>query len=52
MRIPEETKNIILQTANLHDIIAEHVVLKKQGANLEGTCPMCQKNRKRKRASV
>lgn len=48
MRIPEETKNIILQTANLHDIIAEHVVLKKQGANLEGTCPMCQKTGKGK----
>jgi len=28
MRIPDETKNIILQTAKLHDIIAEHVVLK------------------------
>lgn len=46
--ISKETIQNVLDVANLHDIIAEEVALKKQGAGYYGKCPKCDKEGKNK----
>jgi len=46
--ISKETIQNVFNQANLQDIIAEEVALKKQGSSFYGKCPMCDKEGKGK----
>jgi len=39
MRIHEDTIDAVKERADIHDIVSEHVVLKKQGRDFVGLCP-------------